>query len=450
MGVEKYQLISKLKPEIWSGFNPTSPLGVYQYSQILRYLASMLSSVIIARSAMPVEVIGQYELTIFLIAAATTFWSAGIKNALLSRFASVSTDARHKEIQSVFFLLLILSGLTAILVYVFFGHLDFLNRGQAGMPSVYLICGTLFFSVPSLITENVLYLEGKLQQLKRYAIWSQLGFIVLITAVAIVAPTLDSFLWVLLIWNFIKCMYLIVMVIPLPVCLPERRRLLSLLLFSGPLILQVFLGQLMELTDGFMVSHFFSDADFAIYRYGARELPFAAMLFSSLSAAFIPLYQTEASALLQLKEKATLWMHRLFIPALILMVISPFLFKWVYGTVFQASATIFNLYLLILLSRVFLPQTINFALHQHRILLVASCSEIVINIILSMWWLQIWGLTGLVAATVVAYASEKIILIVYNYRYNQISPASYIDLRWYLGYAVIFLLLTALMFIWNH
>jgi O-antigen/teichoic acid export membrane protein len=450
MGVQKYQLISKIKSVISTGFNPSSALGVYQFSQILRYLASMLSSVIIARSSLPVEIIGRYELIIFIIAAATTFWSAGIKNALLSRFASLSADERLKEVHSILFLLLILSAITAILVYVFLGHLDFINTVKGDWPSFFLIGSLLFMSVPGLMTENILYLDGKLLQLKRYAIWSQVGFIVLIAAVAVMAPSLNSFLWVLLIWNFIKCIYLIVGVINLPFYLPERRRLLSLLLFSGPLILQAFLGQLMDLTDGFLVSHFFSEADFAIYRYGARELPFAALLFSSLSAAFIPLYQSESSALLQLKEKATLWMHRLFIPALILMVISPFLFKWVYGTAFQASATVFNLYLLILLSRVFLPQTINFALHQHRILLIASCSEIVINIILSLWWLQILGLTGLVAATVVAYACEKLILIVYNYRYNKISPASYIDLRWYLGYAVIFLLLTALMFIWNH
>jgi len=205
----------------------------------------------------------------------------------------------------------------------------------------------------------------------------------------------------------------------------------------------------MDLTDGFMVSHFFSDAEFAIYRYGARELPFAAMLFSSLSAAFIPLYHSEASALFLLKEKATLWMHRLYIPAMILMVISPFLFKWVYGAAFQASAIVFNLYLLILLSRVFLPQVVNFALHQHRILLVASCSEIAVNIILSLWWLRIWGLPGLVAATVVAYAFEKIILIVYNFRVNRIPVSSYIDLRWYIAYAGLFLTLISLTLIWN-
>lgn len=449
MGLKLYHLFSQLKPLLKAGFNPTSPLGVYQYSQILRYLASMLLSVIIARSALSVEIIGQYELTIFLIVAATTFWSTGIKNTLLSRFSSLSPDDRRKEMQAVLLLLLILSAITAILVYVIFGHLNFMNAGNQTWPSFILISSLLFFSVPCLITENVLYLDGKLKQLKWYAIWSQGGLIALFSTIALIHPTLNSFLWILLIWNIVKCIYLIISVIPSAIGLPGKRSIINLLLFSGPLILQAFLGQLMDLTDGFMVSHFFSDAEFAIYRYGARELPFAAMLFSSLSAAFIPLYHLEASALFLLKEKATLWMHRLYIPAMILMVISPFLFKWVYGAAFQASAIVFNLYLLILLSRVFLPQVVNFALHQHRILLVASCSEIAVNIILSLWWLRIWGLHGLVAATVVAYAFEKIILIVYNFRVNRIPVSSYIDLRWYIAYAGLFLTLISLTLIWN-
>jgi O-antigen/teichoic acid export membrane protein len=122
------------------------------------------------------------------------------------------------------------------------------------------------------------------------------------------------------------------------------------------------------------------------------------------------------------------------------MIISPWLFPLVYNADFLEAAWVFNWYLLILTSRILLPQIVVISQGKNYVLVVSAIIETVINVGLSVWWVQIWGLQGIAAASVIAYMVNKVNLILYNQFQLGISWRSYTNVRVYLLYSIFLVL----------
>ncbi|MEI6817221.1 MAG: polysaccharide biosynthesis C-terminal domain-containing protein, partial [Bacteroidota bacterium] len=133
-------------------------------------------------------------------------------------------------------------------------------------------------------------------------------------------------------------------------------------------------------------------------------------------------------SLTQIKEKSTRLMHLLFPITIVLLMSS----KWLYPVVFNAqfidSATIFNVFLMLIISRLVFPQTILIGLRKTRIIMIAAFIEIIINVVSSLILLRYFGIIGVAMGTIVAYFSEKLILILYNYFFLKIKPADYFSI----------------------
>jgi len=114
---------------------------------------------------------------------------------------------------------------------------------------------------------------------------------------------------------------------------------------------------------------------------------------------------------------------------------APVLFPIVFNPDFKDSALIFNIYLLLLISRVLFPQTILIGLKKTGFILWVSVIELVINVALSLILVQIMGLIGVAVATVIAFACEKIMMISYNYFQLKIPLSSYLNVRMYVLYS---------------
>ena len=81
-----------------------------------------------------------------------------------------------------------------------------------------------------------------------------------------------------------------------------------------------------------------------------------------------------------------------------------------------------------------------------KIILYASITELIINISLSVVFINIWGIEGVAFATLIAYATQKIILITYNKFIIGISPGKYIPLKSLFIYS--FITVTVFLFIY--
>lgn len=386
------------------------------------------------KSALPADQLGYYEVIIFVVTSVSFFWSIGMKNALLSYYPSMPEVEKPVLLATVFWILTGFSLLVSVLFFIFDGYLVQLFTSFDFVPAMEYGALYLLVSVPLVLIENVLYLRGDARSLMKYSHWSHAVMLFFVGLAAIWSAELTSFFIAMILWSFIRWVYFLVFVFQSQWQLWNRKMAISFTLFSLPIILNVFLGSVMDMIDGLFVMHYFDEAFFPIFRYGAREMPFSTLLFSSLSAAMIPLLIKNGMSSSEVKVRVTRLMHFVFPVAILLMLLSPFIFPMVYNADFKQSAFIFNIYLLILTSRVLLPQAYNFALHQHKVIVWTSILEIIFNVLLSFWWVQYWGVYGLAMATVVAYFIQKILLVLYNSRINHIPLQQYLPIKWYIIY----------------
>lgn len=391
-------------------------------------------SIIMVKSALPADQLGYYEVIIFVVTSVSFFWSIGMKNALLSYYPSMPEVEKPVLLATVFWILTGFSLLVSVLFFIFDGYLVQLFTSFDFVPAMEYGAMYLFMSVPLVLIENVLYLRGDARSLMKYSHWSHAVMLIFVGLAAIWSAELTSFFIAMILWSFIRWVYFLVFVFQSQWQLWSRKLAIAFTLFSLPIIFNVFLGSVMDMIDGLFVMHYFDEDFFPIFRYGAREMPFSTLLFSSLSAAMIPLLIKDRMSSSEVKVRVTRLMHFVFPVAILLMLLSPLIFPMVYNTEFKQSAFIFNIYLLILTSRVLLPQAYNFALHQHKVIVWTSILEIIVNVLLSFWWVQYWGVYGLAMATVVAYFIQKVLLVLYNSRINHISLQQYLPIKWYIIY----------------
>lgn len=411
----------------------------YQYHQVVRYVVSFIVSVIMVRSLLPQADLGRYELLAFIITSISSFWINGIKNAIISYYNHATEDKKQKLPYTAFLLLSAIALLSGLVICIFPIILKFFGA-ESLRPYLGCIVTYLFFFATLPLIDTIFLLQKSSKKLFIYTHWSQLGFLIITLLTAILSPTLNSFLFALVLWAGMRWIYLVFVVL-WPFSWHIDRHLIYVFgMFSFPLILNMVLGSLMDMIDGWFVSRYFSTDFFPVFRYGAREMPLSSLLFGSLSLAMIPLLTEDMANLSILKAKATRHMHLLAPLSLILMIISPFMFVWFYGNAYQESAYIFNIYLLIMISRVMMPQTICFAKHQHAVIIWSGIVEIIANIVLSYWWLQYWGFYGLAAGTIIAFSIQKVVLIIYNYRKNGIGLTEYVAIKPFLIYSILLII----------
>jgi len=219
--------------------------------------------------------------------------------------------------------------------------------------------------------------------------------------------------------------------------------------FSLPFILISVLGYGMEMVDGLMVVYYFDEAAFPVYKYGAREIPLSSLLMNSLSVAMIPFLaaQNKVSDLFLHVKK---YMHILFPFSIVLIWISQPAYVFFYNESYSDSALIFNLYLLVIGSRVLLPHSVLLANGHQKWVLISSAFELILNIILSVWWVKIWGLFGLVLATVVAFYFQKFIMLYAMRRYLNLTLADIVPVKWWLFYQLVLFVSLYANYLWFH
>jgi O-antigen/teichoic acid export membrane protein len=207
-----------------------------------------------------------------------------------------------------------------------------------------------------------------------------------------------------------------------------------------PLIISTLLGSSAQYVDGFLVLNKFDTTTFAIFKYGAKEFPLVLLMANALSTAMIPQFSLKTNfedALIRLKKKSANLMHLLFPVTILFLLISSWLYPLVFNENFIESAKIFNIYLLLIISRLVFPHTILIGLRKTKIVMYASFAELVVNVILSVIFIQLWGIEGIAFATIIAYALQKVIWLLYNKYVLKIPVASYVPIIEWVIYSVI-------------
>ena len=409
----------------------------------MRQGATILIAVFLAKSPLSTEEIGIYEMLLYIGFTLTTFWVTGLMQGFLAQYPQLPKEQQPVFLFNAYLLFLLASSLVlALMIWGKAGILIVLT-GQPELPYYELFAVFLWLNVPTYLVENfylVLRKPGAIFFFGLFAFGLQ--------ALAVLAPV---FLGYGLLWSFYALLALGILkyawlalqlarwgAFKLDVGLALRWASLSI-----PLMLYALMGSFNQSFDNWLVNFWFKGDEhaFAIFRYGARELPLALALTNAFSSAMLPEVAANLPvALASIRKKSLKLFHLLFPLSIGLALASGWVFPLVFNEDFRASVPVFNLFLLVLVSRLIFSRTILVGLNANRMIFYISILELAFNVALSFALVPFLGLSGIAIGTVAAYSLEKALLCWYLYRKFGIGIGQYTDMRWYLAYSALLIL----------
>ena len=412
-------------------------ISAFQFYQLVRYSTLILIGIVFTKTALIQPEIGEYETFVFLAGAVSFFWLSGLLKALLP--LSAETKGTGTNIFSAFVLIQIFS--LAAAGFLFFLQplfSKYLLNGNT-IPETGLLLIFIIFSVPANLVEYFYLIKKHNRGIIIYSLVSffiqfilvvlppVLGMDILWSLKGLVLSALLRYLWLWLTLIYFSEIHFSFAFIK------------QHLKLGGPLVAATLFSGSAQFIDGFIVTSKFDEATFAIFRYGARELPLAMLLTNALSNAMLPEFANRdhlTKNLIKLKSNIRRLMHLLFPLTAILLVISHPVFPVLFNPGFEKSATIFNIYLLLLISRLLLPQTILNGLKHSKEIMQAAFLELTLNVALSLILVRFFGIAGIAFATFIAYLFEKLFLAIAVRKKIQVKLSDYLPVKYYLIYSV--------------
>lgn len=401
---------------VWDKLNKFNSLQIFQF---LRFGTFFLISILLAKVAMlyqheyGLRLISQYENLMLATSSLTFFWVAGITNTLIPYFNNGDEAVKRKVLFNTFILLLVFSVVAGIIVAImgFFHDRDKTLFQMFGL--------VVILNTPTYIADYIFYLKGKFKSLIIWGIVTFGAHILLLCIPLYFKQSLTLGINLLLVLSLVKFNYTIILLMKYSSISINKELIMDFMRKVLPIMFSVLLAGSMDYINSYIVEFKFTDEEFAMFRYGAKELPIFLILANSLSSVYsgeIAKYNQEGRldvGLKRLRKSSQKLMRWLFPSTIALMFLSPYLFKYAYNEELMAGYKIFNIYLLLIVSRMIYPQTVIMGIMKNKIFYLISSNYLVINCLLSFWFIYLIGLEGIAYATVIAYLIEKIMLAIY-------------------------------------
>ncbi|MFN7313353.1 MAG: hypothetical protein ACK5UI_07710 [Bacteroidota bacterium] len=403
-----------------------------QVFHFMRFGTIFLISVLLAKIAVlyqheyGLRLISQYENLMLVSSSLTFFWVAAISNTLIPYYNNAIEEQKGTILFNTFTLLLLFSIVAAIVV----AAMGFLHDRDKNLFQMFAL--VVLLNTPTYIADYIFYLKGKYKSL---IIWGGITFgaqVLLLCLPLYFKQSLNLAINLLLVLALVKFNYTIILLMKYGTISVQKRITVDFMKKATPVMFSILLAGSMEYINSYIVDFNFSDEQFAMYRYGARELPIFLILANSLSN----VYSGEIAKLMQegklaeglsrLKNSSRKLMRWLFPSTIALMFLSPYMFKYAYNYELVNGYKIFNIYLLLIISRMVYPQTVIMGIMKSRIFYLISSNYLIIYCLLSFWFVSLFGLNGIAYATVVSYIIEKIMLAIYckmqGIHYKEYTP----------------------------
>ena len=422
--------------------NNVSALQTFQF---LRFLCFLTISIYLTKVPLSREDIASWEMLLFISGGLSYFWVTGILQSFLPlsqrnmAFAQHKrTDGKSPELFNAFILLVTFCIAFALLILVMY---NFATPHVARTPKIHypgLLIIYFILSNCSPLIEHIFLIQDRPLHIFWYGIISTIVQILAVCVPVMLGMGVESAIWGLIFANFLRFLFLLLLLSRYAEFKFSMPFILNNLYVGYPIMFSALLSGSTQYVDSLVATIAFDAKDFAIFRYGCKELPFVVMMTSGLHNALIPAFSIKKNipAILQeIRRKSLRQMHILFPLSIVVMIFSQILFPLIFSKDFGRSADVFMVYQLMIISRIVFPQTILIGLKKTRILMWAAVIEIALNIPLALFLVQYYGVVGIALASGLIHILEKFILMWYNYRKLGISPETYIPMAWYAFYS---------------
>lgn len=426
-------------------FPALNKLSALQLFQVTRFGTPFVISIILVR-LIDKEGIGIYESLTLVGTSFTFFWVSGIINTFIPWYHSLAEEKRPLLIFNVYALLVCLSVLCFMVLLPI--KQVFLPGSHHHIFFYFLVYN--LFNAPAFFMEYLLVVKNRPKTLIGYGILSSGLQILALCLPLALGHDLSTGILCLGLSSLLKFALLTGYVVNTGQRKFDFVILKPFLKKAIPALLALVVGGSMPYIDSFIVLHYYDKASFAIYQYGAREMPLILLMANALSN----VYSGEIASgnigesLQKMKKSSKRLMHTLFPLTILLILFSEYLFENVYSEGFIESAEIFQVFMLLSISRLVFPQTVLTGLLKNKELLYFSAAEWMINLVLDFVFIQYFGMVGIAYATVIAYFFERIILVIYLQKIGY-APDSYIPVKVWAGYSVFVALAFAAVVAWG-
>lgn len=409
-----------------------------QLFQVMRQGAVLLGSVVLAKSGLSTADIGVYELLLYIGTILTFFWVNGLLQAMPASYARLPAADQPDFLFNNFLVFCSVALLLFVLMYWGAPVVVPLLTGLQVLPFYPLFCLFLLFNLPTFTVEYIYLLHKKPVQI---VFWGVASFGLQILAIGLplfLGYGLEASMQALVLIALLKLFWTILTVLrhARPRFRPDLIQ--SYLFFAFPLIINVLVGNFVVLFDHWLVGWWYHDeAVFAVFRYGAREFPLVQALATALGVALIPRIAEDFTAgLADMKAMTRKLGNVLFPLTMVLMFLSKPLFPLIFNPDFAKSAGLFNIYMLMTASRLWLPNSILLAKGVPAIIFRVGLLELACKIIIGFVFLYSWGLPGLAWSAVLTFWVEKAGLAWYLKEKFQVNLSSWLDIRWFTGWSL--------------
>lgn len=409
--------------------------NAYQAFQLLRIGTVLATGILLVKAGLDKQAVSRFELFLFWSNILSFFWVMGIKNAAISYYPTLSPIKQ----KIFFFNVFVLFQTLGILLFLFIFAINFFQKSDTLAISQFRSFLPVYILIyaPTVLIELIFILKKEAKKMLQYGIFIHLLQFSLVAFSLLISKDTKFLFLALVCWVVVKWFYTFILVIKYSHWQYSGVMLKAFGLFSLPLVAHILLGNGMEYIDGILVNRFFDSGQFAVYRFGARELPVFLVMIGALSSVLIPIGVSNINdAASRIKQETRKLMHLFFPLILLLLFISPALYSFFYSSEYRSSAFIFNIYLLIFASRIIMVEVFMYAKHQNKMLMWFSGLELVINLFASLLLMRWFGMEGIAWGTVVAFAISKILFIVFIYRKFHLSISAYLELKTYIIYSL--------------
>lgn len=415
--------------------NKISSLQIFQ---LIRFASFFLIGVVFAKLHLSQTNIGEFETFTMMSSMVTFFGVSGIINTMLSVYPRKNDFEKRELVFNTFIALVVFSLLAGLVLFGISKNLLAFLKRDGGNQMVMLSVVYLLFNSPAFLLEYILFLNDRKKAIVTFAaIFGTLTLCAAVVPVLLNLPVEYSMAGVAAV-GFIRFVVVIVLLREYAVFRFNGQLLKECVTLSLPLIASLFVTGSAEYIDGIIVKSKFDNVAFSLYRYGSKELPVLLIVANTLSAAMIPAISTNLDeGLKEIKERSGRLMHQFFPLTIVLLLTSPFIYIYGFSPSFFFSAQIFNIYLLLIISRVLFPQTILTGMGQSKYLLASAIMEIIINVSLSVYLAGKMGLPGIAIGTFVAYLFDKLFLMGVCFFVFKIPPGRYVKVIPYLVYVTL-------------
>lgn len=408
-------------------------INSYLIFQVLRFGNLLLINIIMAKSHLSMFDLGRFESFTFYASALSFFWITGLSQTLLSLSnKKEGYDHDKKLVYNTFLLFLTLSILGSFILMIgkCINHAGIIP----GLTSSdnFLLALYLFFYPLGFLIEFILLINKQYRSLILFAVLSFLLTLMIVPLPAFSGFGVEYSIYGLIILAVLKVILLLILLKQYAEISIDKIMFLKLINVGLPLILTALIAGSAAYIDGLIISLNFDNQTFAVFRYGAREFPLFLLISGSFGLSVLPLFSNREilqSNLKLIKNKSGQYIRHLFPLAILFLCFSQLIFKNLFNENFYDSYVIFDIYLLLVISRFVFPATILIGFQKNNLVFYVSLIELGINILFSLLFVKWIGFTGVAFGTVLAYFSEKIILVILVKHKLNISYTEYIPFK---------------------